>query len=225
MKPLFTEEEYLAALSTEKLPCECYNCSDTFSLMKKEITRIRKVGSGRGKYCGRVCMGKAQKTAVRVKCKECNKKFEKVLNQIKRYPNHFCGSSCAATYNNKNKKYGTRKSKLEDWLETQLSHKYKELSIIFNGKKAIGSELDIYIPELSLAFEINGIFHYEPIFGNKKLNSIKQNDVSKYKACCDNKIDLCIIDSSGQKRFTEKSSYQYLEIIENIINSRLIEGL
>jgi len=44
---------------------------------------------------------------------------------------------------------------------------YPDLVIHFNKKDAINSELDIYIPSLKLAFELNGIFHYEPIFGKE----------------------------------------------------------
>ena len=43
--------------------------------------------------------------------------------------------------------------------------------------EAINSELDVYVPSLNLAFELNGIFHYEPIYGEKKLNQI----LSKYR--------------------------------------------
>jgi hypothetical protein len=90
----------------------------------------------------------------------------------------------------------------------------------FNRKEAIGSELDIHIPSLNLAFELNGIFHYEPIYGEDKLQKIEENDISKSKACHDAKIDLCVIDTSGQKYFKPKTSEKYLNIITNIINKR-----
>ena len=89
--------------------------------------------------------------------------------------------------------------------------------MIFNGKDTINSELDIYIPSLKLAFELNGIFHYEPIYGKDKLQSIKNNDTRKFQACIEKGISLCIVDSSQQKRFSPKSSQKYLDIIVNII--------
>ena len=42
-----------------------------------------------------------------VKCLKCKKSFEKATNQIKRSPNHYCSTSCAAKANNK--KYIKRK--------------------------------------------------------------------------------------------------------------------
>lgn len=123
----------------------------------------------------------------------------------------------AATYNNTHKTHGTRRSKLEPWLEGQLKKLYPDLNMIFNGKDTINSELDIYIPSLKLAFELNGIFHYEPIYGKDKLQSIKNNDTRKFQACIEKGISLCIVDSSQQKRFSPKSSQKYLDIIVNII--------
>jgi hypothetical protein len=96
---------------------------------------------------------------------------------------------------------------------------YPDLVILFNDKSTINSELDIYIPSLRIAFELNGIFHYEPIFGKDKLKQINNNDNNKFQKCIANNISLCIIDISKQKHFTEKSSIIYLEIIKNIIES------
>lgn len=110
---------------------------------------------------------------------------------------------------------------LETWLEEQLTQFYPNLLIDFNKKDAIDSELDIYIPSLNLAFELNGIFHYEPIYGVDELYKIQENDVSKSKACHEAKIDLCTIDTSGQKYFKESTSQKYIDIINNIIKERL----
>ena len=89
-------------------------------------------------------------------------------------------------------------------------------------KDTIKSELDIFIPALKFAFELNGIFHYEPIYGQDKLKSIINNDDRKFQACLEHNIELCIIDSSKQKRFTEQLSKQYLNIICDIINKKLL---
>ena len=135
--------------------------------------------------------------------------------------NFFCSQSCAATYNNTHKKKGIRRSKLEIWLEEKLSQKYKNLNILYCDKNTINSELDIYIPSLNLAFELNGIFHYEPIFGQKKFNQIINNDERKFQACLEHKIELCIIDASKLTYFKEKNALMYFEIIDNIISKKL----
>lgn len=168
-------------------------------------------------FCSRACVHKFNTTKQLIVCKRCCKEFYKTLGQIKRSPNHFCCKSCACTWNNMHKKYGTRRSKLEVWIEERLMQLYSDLVIEFNQKDAINSELDIYIPSLKLAFELNGIFHYEPIFGKEKLKSIKNNDNRKYQACIDAGISLCIINTSAQSYVKPKTSQKYLDIICRII--------
>lgn len=154
-----------------------------------------------------------------VSCNECFMRFHKKPSEIKKSPNHFCSKSCAATHNNKNKTHGTRRSKLEAWLEEKLTDLYPDLEIHFNHKDAIGSELDIYFPTLKLAIELNGIFHYEPIFGESKLEKIQKNDQNKFQSCQSHGISLCIIDTSGQKYFKPKTSQKYLDIIIDILEN------
>jgi len=66
--------------------------------------------------------------------------------------------------------------------------------------------------------ELNGIFHYEPIYGQDKLDKIKNNDHRKFQACLEHNIELCIIDTSQQKKFNPQSSKVFLDIITRIIN-------
>lgn len=173
-------------------------------------------------FCSTTCHAKSkEKPLLDVECVNCNTIFQKKQSEIKRSNNHFCSKTCSASYNNKNKTKGNRRSKLEIWLEEQLTKLYPNLPIDFNKKDAIGSELDIYIPSLNLAFELNGVFHYEPIYGTNKLNQIQENDKSKSLACHEAKIDLCIIDTSGQKYVKPSTSQKYLDIIINIINERM----
>lgn len=223
MKPLYTQEEYMLSKSIDELPLECYYCSNIFLKKKKYITSELNLNKGEVKFCSQKCSKSFNITKETINCTNCNTEFTKTQGQIKKSKsgNHFCSKSCAATFNNKNKKTGTRRSKLEAWLEEQLINLYSDLDIHFNRKDTIGSELDIYIPSLNIAFELNGIFHYEPIYGNDKLQKIQENDISKSKACHEHKIDLCVIDTSGQKYFKPATSQKYLDIINTIINERL----
>lgn len=222
MKPLYTEQEYNNAKGIDFLPLECEYCGKTFYQAKKAIKSYLN-GNPRFaiKFCSRSCCGMYSKKEVSLKCNNCGKTFYKKLSQFKKSSNHFCSRSCAATYNHTHKSHGHRRSKLEIWIESQLTSLYPSLDIHFNRKEAINSELDIYIPSLKLAFELNGIFHYEPIYGINKLNQIQTNDISKTKACHNAKIDLCIIDVSQQKYVKPSTSQKYLDIITNIIKERL----
>lgn len=231
MTPLFTKEQYKICRYKEKLPLQCKKCKNTFYNTKDLICRVYKnlLSGGIGiikngskcDFCSRNCYAKykAINNKTYIKCKNCNKNIcikNSLLNK-----RIFCSKKCSATYNNKNKKYGNRVSKLEFWLQNQLKIKFPNLLFEFNKKEYIKSELDIYIPSLRLAFELNGIFHYEPIYGKEKLKSIKDNDCRKFQACLENNIELCIINTSNQKHFTEKSSQKYLDIIYNIINLKI----
>lgn len=220
MKPLFTNDEFNKAKASEKLPCECYVCQTSFLKDKRQINKAMKGTFGHsGKFCSNNCKnvyhGKAK---IEITCTNCQKSFQKIPSELSKSGNNYCSSSCNATYNNKHKTHGTRRSKLEIWLEYQLTTLYQETEIHFNRKDAIGSELDIYFPELRLAIELNGIFHCEPIFGQDKLDKIQANDTNKFKACADNNITLCMIDTSKQKYFKESTSKEFLDIIVYHVN-------
>lgn len=217
---LVTPEKVLKKLKSKDLiKLICTICKNEFKVTKNLYNDTFK-GKGVLNFCSQKCNGKFQFKSIECTCLNCNKIFFKKRSQIKKSPNNFCSKSCAVTYNNKNKTKGNRRSKLEIWLEEQLTLLYPNLQIIYNGKEAINSELDIYIPSLKLAFELNGIFHYEPIYGEDKLQQITNNDNRKFQACLENKIELCIIDTSKLNYFKESNAIPFLNIILNILKSR-----
>lgn len=198
----------------------CTYCQKKYSRTKAFCyTGLKKC---KNNYCSQKCNGlhKRELNSIEVSCKHCNKKIVKKNSQIKKVKNHFCSQSCSGTYNNTHKTKGTRRSKLEIYLEQELIKLYPNLEIHFNKKDTINSELDIYIPSLNLAFELNGIFHYEPIYGENTLLKVKNNDNRKFQACIDKGIALCIIDTSSQKYFKESSSKKFLELIISIIERK-----
>lgn len=221
MIPLFTAQEFDNANSNDLLSCKCSICNKVFQKQKRAIVKVLdNKDNNTGKYCSRKCIGNSQMNKHKVVCKNCNTEFEKTPSQVKKFPNHFCSRSCAVTYNNTHKTTGTRRSKLEVWLEEQLVILYPTFSFDFNKKEAINYELDIYIPSLKLAFELNGIFHYEPIYGQNKLDQIQNNDQRKFAACAEKGISLCIIDTSMFKHFKPLKAQKFLDIIINVINQR-----
>lgn len=203
-------------------PIKCGCCSKVFYKKVKEVRKVLNgLGNTRYEFCSRECGHK--KKHIQKNCIQCGDEFDILLRRSFNGEGKFCSRSCAATYNNTHKTKGTRRSKLESWLEIKLQEKYPNLKIDFNKKDVINSELDIYFPDLKLAFELNGIFHYEPIYGQEKLDKIKNNDHRKFAACAEKGVSLCIIDTSKQSYFKEKTCFPFLDIIVKIVDQKLLE--
>jgi len=224
MTPVIKIEEINSPEYKKFIPFKCEICHSTYLATRHTyLSAMNPNKSHKNNFCSRKCLGlsKTKTGSITTSCKNCNKKITKRKSQAKRTQNHFCSRSCAGTYNNLHKKHGTRRSKLEAYVESQLPKLFPSLQINYNKKDAINSELDIYIPSLKLAFELNGVFHYKPIFGKEKLDFINDNDSRKFQACLEKEIELCIIDASQQKYFTQTSSEKYLNTIKNIIENRM----
>jgi hypothetical protein len=223
MIPLFTDNDFKIAKSNDLLLCKCSFCKKTF-FQKKHYIQSRRT-NGRpdaGSFCSKKCQRESRIVKINVICTQCGKNFKKLPSQIRKSKskNNFCSQSCGAIYQNTHKTKGIRRSKLEIYLENKLNNIYPNLKINYNETDAIDAELDIYIPSLKLAFELNGIFHYEPIYGKNKLHQIQNNDTRKFQACIEKNIELCIIDTSAQKYFKEQSSQKFLNIITEIIDNK-----
>lgn len=223
MEELFTHAEYEQAKLTDKLPVKCQCCQSPFVVLKHDIYKARKKISGCAcKFCSKKCQHISMNKKIEVNCKQCQKTFKKEQKRIKE--NNFCSHSCSAIYNNSRKKFGIRQSKLEKWLEQELPQQYPNLEFHFARKDAINSELDIYIPQLKLAFELNGICHYEPIYGPDTLSKVKSNDNRKFQACLEHEIELCLINVSSLSYFKPANALKYKNIITTIID-RVTDGV
>ena len=211
-----TQEQFENYKSRDLVSLVCIQCNTTYSRSKKAILDTFTKHNTYPKYCSNQCIAdyKKEQQSIKVNCLNCNKNVLKLLNQYKKYKHNFCSRSCSTIYNNKNKTHGTRRSKLEVYIEEQLTELYPELEILYSNKQIIGSELDIFIPSLNLAFEIQGIFHYEPIFGQEKLEQIQKNDLEKIQKCNELNIKLIHIDTRSQKRFSKKTSNKFFLQIE-----------
>lgn len=198
----------------------CAQCGKPFKYNAAKLKYALENGEQTNVYCSNECCRKHHTTAVNITCLWCNNSFTKILSQFKRTKNHFCSQSCAAKYSNRHKKHGTRRSKLEVFLESKIKSNYPDLEVQYNSTNAIEMELDIFIPKLILAIEINGIFHYQPIYGETKLQSINANDDRKRELCLEKKINLITIPCLD-KYINKKIQERYWEMVNKIISGRL----
>lgn len=169
-----TQEEFDNKQTKDNIKIQCAVCQQIFARLKKNILKNYTHRKSFNEFCSDACKG-AQRTKdahISVECLNCKSIFLKSKGQLRKTQNSFCSSSC--TFNNKNKTHGTRRSKIEIYLEQQLTLLFSNLEIQYSNKQIIGSELDLYIPSLKLAFEIQGIFHYKPIYGQEKLKQIQK---------------------------------------------------
>ena len=150
-------------------------------------------------------------------CANCSTSFSKLPSQIAKTKNNFCSKSCAATYNNKNKKFGTRRSKLERLIEAMLRTDYPHLAFYCNDKETIGSEIDFYFPILKLAIQINGPLHYQTIYGQTKLDQIQRMDSEKKAACQHLNIKLVEVDCSQDKYLNKNKIQERLAQVGTIL--------
>ena len=88
-----------------------------------------------------------------------------------------------------------------------------------NTKTPIGAELDFYFPELKIAVELNGIVHYQPIYGYKKLERVQEIDRGKILKCRMAGIKLIIIDVSNEPHLTQKIKDKHWKSTKELVTS------
>jgi very-short-patch-repair endonuclease len=98
-------------------------------------------------------------------------------------------------------------SKMEKFLFTHLKDQYnimKHIDYIFGNDKF---HLDLYVPELLTAIEIDGPMHYEPIFGDDRLEKRQAADSRKNGLCVQAGLNIVRI------RLEKRSSLRYYNSI------------
>lgn len=102
MTPLYTQEEYDNAKSSDLLQLKCEHCGITFTVAKKLITQEIKQNRGRNKFCSKKCKYESSVSSVQTKCSNCGKEitisrsvYDKSISK-----HFFCNKSCAASFNN-----------------------------------------------------------------------------------------------------------------------------
>lgn len=203
-----------------KILTKCDFCGKDFYKSLKNHNASTNYYKHKQTFCSHTCRGNARRVPrVGIRCHTCDKELGKMLTEkeLLSKPVSYCSAKCYFASPIRKKKVGYRRSKLELYLEDRLPTIFPLLEFHFNKRDTINSELDIYVPSLKLAFELNGAFHYEPIFGKEQLEKIQNNDNRKFQACLEKGIELCIIDSSKLGYFKEKNAKPFLDIVVSVI--------
>jgi hypothetical protein len=209
--------------SRDLIPLECHLCHKCFHKEQHYVKNALK-DTRQLKYCSVKCQQLSQITTKKTKCPQCKKNVFQQPFHAAKYKHRFCSNTCSGIYNSSHKTTGCRRSKLEQWLEQKLPEIYPTLEILYNDRTAILAELDIYIPSLKLAFELNGVFHYEQIYESTPLSDVQHRDKNKIICCFKEGIELCVIDTTPLNYFKEDKAKKFLDIITNIINQSLKIG-
>lgn len=210
MKLITPFKEFESLNRREFAKLQCLHCSQIFAIEKFRVERG--VERGTGKYCSQTCARHARRTSQEVFCLNCKTLFRKHGIELKRTSKNFCSRSCSAQYNNRHKNLGSgRRSKAEEYLINLILQDFPELRVIQNDRSLLpsGLEIDIVIPSLKFAIELNGPIHYLPIYGNLKLSKIQAADALKQTEIQHTGYNLIVINIS---------SYGYFKKLKIMLN-------
>jgi len=226
---IFTEKQFTESKFKDLLPMRCDICNKDFFRTKKEIYSFKKKG-----YIKNCCCLKCQKQSLENKvplhCENCGKSIEVKTGEINKRNRttksnkFFCSRSCSTSYYNTHKIKGIRRSKLELFLENKIKEEFPNLILLPNDVTTINCEIDLYLPSLNFGIEINGIVHYEPIYGITKLERTQYTDKQKILLCAEKGIELCIVPNIYDRltdNIKENIWNSIKTIILNIISRKL----
>lgn len=216
-------KEFLVSEKNKNKKNRCSNCPKpkrNIKIPKTVYSECKECGVNfiskyNRRYCGDFCKKQSTKKYHKI-CQKCNTEYKAETSDSK-FCSHSCRSLSLKLHAYAHNKSGLSRSKIEKYVEDNLRSDFLDLDIIFNDKNTIGSELDIYIPDLMMAFELNGIFHYIPIYGEGTLEKIQNRDKNKAIMCEKLGIELITINL-GNCKFTKNYAKNIYEEIFKIVD-------
>jgi hypothetical protein len=210
---LIPVEELKTYRARAPIPLECENCSVIFHKPKCDVlTSLKGNPQFALRFCSLKChhIKRVKDSHSEVRCEQCGKIVVKQASWLKNNKHNFCSRSCSAKFQNAHKTLGgSRKSKAETYLAELIRADFKQFPVEENSRGVLpsGLELDLYVPALRLAIELNGPLHFFPIYGEAKLQSIQNKDIKKEIEAQSIGCNLITIDISHIKYWPETQAF------------------
>jgi hypothetical protein len=101
----------------------------------------------------------------------------------------------------------------------ELTIIYPEREILYNNRELLGGlEIDIFVVDIKLAIELNGVFHYKPIHGQDRLIRCQQSDQIKESLCWQKGYELVVVNNCFINYFNEDLGRIVLDKVVGIID-------
>jgi hypothetical protein len=176
---------------------KCPTCEEDFKIKLGIYNSTRRRKPGHIFYCCKQCHSKSMITSssdiVSFICDNCGKSFDK-MKKLRLQPLKFCNKSCRAKYFARVNNLGGQRSLMEQKLELYIREFFPSVILNINDRDILGGlELDLYLPELRFAIEVNGPCHFIPIWGEDTLKHTRRNDIIKSNYCQKKGIRLLYI--------------------------------
>lgn len=188
-----------ALLDGDKAACD--HCGVAFPLTSAQKWKIKN-SLNKQHFCSRRCRGLASRRRITQACGICGEEVERPMSEFRksRSGRVFCSPQCGTIWSNYQGKKFNRPSQLESRIIESLWKDFPGLEIDANQNRRMGAELDIYLPQLNLAIEINGPHHYMPLRNSmSKLIATIKNDLRKIRMAKEADIKLYVLNSSHDR--------------------------
>lgn len=241
-KSLFDKSNFKRYCSHEcymKAPVKSSSAIVTNCLQCGELVLKYKSQMCKNTFCNCTCAGNfngknlSEKASQEINCSYCGNIFTRrkglnVARKTKEQKLNFCSKQCKGTYDSTipkgihdpNSSFVKNRSALEIFIEEKIKSYFPYIALNLNNRSVLGLELDFYLPELNLAFEINGLVHYKAIYGEDMFIKIQEKDNRKIQLCNEKEIDLITVksivrfyESVGEKIWNEEIKPELLKRI------------